>query len=195
MKRFVALCLMAVAFATAPAFADWQKGLRAYLLDDYKTALRELQPLAEQGHADAQNFLGQMYYNGEGVSQNYSEAFKWYKLSAEQGESDSQFELAWMYDKGEGVPQNYKQAVKWYRLVAEGGNSAAQNNLGVMYDNGHGVLQNYARSHMWFNLAASNGSEKAAENRDNIAKRMTSAQIEKAQDLAEKCLASNYQGC
>jgi hypothetical protein len=35
----------------------------------------------------------------------------------------------------------------------------------------------------------------ALTNRDNIAKKMTPAQIEKAQDMARKCQASNFQQC
>ena len=40
---------------------------------------------AEQGYADAQYNLGVMYANGHGVSQDYAEAAKWYRLAAEQG--------------------------------------------------------------------------------------------------------------
>ena len=159
MKRFVAICLVAVAFATAPAHADYYEGYEAYKKEDYKTALQEFLPPAEKGASSAQFYLGLMYENGYGVLQDYKEAVKWYTLSAEQGESGS------------------------------------QNNLGVMYDGGEGVLQDYVRAHMWFNIAASNGNELAPENRDNVAKVMSSAQIVEAQDLAKKCLASNYQEC
>ena len=85
--------------------------------------------------------------------------------------------------------------MKWYRLSAEQGDAEAQNNIGFMYNRGLGVLQDYLRAHMWFNLAASNGAEKATENRDIVAKKMTPADISKAQDLARKCLASDYKGC
>ena len=41
---------------TAPAWGpDYEKGLEAYDQGDYATALRELRPLAEQGHAAAQH--------------------------------------------------------------------------------------------------------------------------------------------
>ena len=49
---------------------DFQKGLTAYESGDYATALREWEPLAEQGDADAQFFLGEMYWRGQGVPQN-----------------------------------------------------------------------------------------------------------------------------
>ncbi len=195
MKRFVALCLMAVAFATAPAFGGVDEGMDAANKGDYRTALREWQPLAEQGDEYAQYNLGVLYNNGHGVPQDYKQAIKWYKLSAEQGNERAQYNLGVMYGDGTGVPQDYKQAMKWYRLSAEQGNADAQNNLGFMYHNGQGVLQDYTRAHMWMNLAASNGDEVATENRDNIAKLMTSAEIDKAQDLARECVAKRYKGC
>ncbi len=86
MKRFVALCLMAVAFATAPAFSDGlDRGAVAYLKGDYKTALREFQPLAEQGGVGAQFFLGVMYENGQGVPQDYVRAHMWINLAVSKG--------------------------------------------------------------------------------------------------------------
>ena len=196
MKRFVALCLMAVAFATAPAFsADYDKGLDAYFDGNYVTAFSELQPFAEQGNVIAQFALGFMYDNGFGVPQDYKEAFKWYKLSAEQGDKIAQNNLGTLYDDGTGVPQDYKQAVEWYRLSAEQGYEKAQTNIGAKYYKGEGVPQDYLRAHMWSNLGASGGNKESTENRDIIAEGMTPSQIDKAQDLARKCLANNYQGC
>ncbi len=52
----------------SPAWADFQAGLDAYERGDYDTPLKELQPLAEQGHTEAQFNLGLMYYKGLGVS-------------------------------------------------------------------------------------------------------------------------------
>ena len=39
---------------------------------------------AEQGDKYAQFSLGYLYEKGNGVSQNYEEAIKWYQKSAEQ---------------------------------------------------------------------------------------------------------------
>jgi hypothetical protein len=40
------------------ALANFQDGLNAYNKQDYAAALKEWQPLAKQGNADAQNNLG-----------------------------------------------------------------------------------------------------------------------------------------
>ena len=196
MKKLVALLIVALAFATAPAFsADLQKGLDAFEKGDYKTALREWLPFAEDGHSVAQNALGVIYRKGEGVSQDYKKALHWYKLSAGQGHVGSQNDLGLMHYKGWGVLQDYKTAARWWRLSAEHGYVKAQYNLGLMYDKGHGVLQDYVRAHMWYNIAALNGHEKALENRDGIAKIMSPAQLEKAQESARNCEAKNYKNC
>ena len=58
------LCLtLAVLFGSVGVSwsADFQKGATAYNNGDYAIALREWIPLAEQGDADAQGDLGELY--------------------------------------------------------------------------------------------------------------------------------------
>ncbi len=153
---------------------------------DYAEAVKWYRLAAEQGDADAQYNLALMYRDGQGVTQDDAEAVKWYRLAAGQGVAQAQYNLGWMYDNGQGVVQDYAEAVKWYRLAAEQGYAQAQNNLGVMYDNGHGVVQDYISAHMWFNIAAALGNKKGKENRDIVAKKMTPADISKAQKLARE---------
>ena len=175
--------------------ADFNKGHAAYESGDFATALREWRPLAEQGNASAQHNLGWMYRKGEGVPQDDKTAVKWYTLTAEQGTASAQFNLGWMYANGKGVSQDYKTAVKWYTLAAEQGTATAQYNLGFMYRKGQGVIKDNVYAHMWGNIAASNGSENGSKLREKVAKTMTTAQIEKAQDLARECVRKEYKGC
>ena len=127
--------------------------------------------------------------------EDYATALREWKPLAEQGYALAQNNLGVMYEKGQGVSQNYKTAVKWYTLAAEQGYALAQFNLGVMYDKGEGVIQDYVRTHMWGNLGASNGNENGAKLRDLVAKKMTPADISKAQRLARECVKKNYKGC
>ncbi len=78
-----ALCAGFTLGLTAPAWAGWDEAVAAYRRGDYATALREWRPLAKQGNAKAQNNLGVMYYNGQGVPQDYAEAVKWWRKAAE----------------------------------------------------------------------------------------------------------------
>lgn len=44
---------------------------------------------AEQGYADAQYNLGYCYATGEGVSQDYSQAYFWFLIAADNGIEDA----------------------------------------------------------------------------------------------------------
>jgi uncharacterized protein len=145
--------------------------------------------------ADSQHSLAFMYYNGEGVTQDYKEAVKWFRLGAEQGNRMAQYNLALMYENGQGVTQNYEEAVKWYRSSAEQRIAEAANNLAVMYSIGDGITQDVVYAHMWWNIAAAAGHSIAQENRDRVAKAMTSSQLAEAQRLARECVAKDYKGC
>jgi TPR repeat protein len=150
-------------------------------LDRYRKA-------AEQGDALAQTHLGVLYALGLfGVPKDYAQSVAWYRKAAEQGNVLAQNNLGAMYEHGLGVPQDYEQAVAWYRKAAEQGDALAQNNLGLMYRDGRGVPQDYVRAHVWLNLAASDtGYTEAAKNRDDVAAKMTPAQIAEAQRLARE---------
>ena len=52
---------------SAICFAGLDEGLEAAKKGDFELALKEFKPLARQGNAVAQTFLGLMYANGEGV--------------------------------------------------------------------------------------------------------------------------------
>jgi TPR repeat protein len=56
---------------------------------------------------------------GEGISQDFDEAAKWFRLAAEQRHRRAQFMLGVLYWSGDGVPQDYDKAVKWFRLADE----------------------------------------------------------------------------
>ena len=67
--------------------ADFNKGLKAYNSGDIKTALAEWTPLAEQGDAATQYFLGAMYFGGKGVPESDKTALMWDTLAAKKGET------------------------------------------------------------------------------------------------------------
>lgn len=184
-RHLAAVFLLAViAVAAAPAAADMGIGEAAYARGDYPAALREFRRLAARGVAKAQLNLGIMYEQGRGVPQDYVAAVTWYEKAAAQGMPDAQNNLGLMYAQGRGVPQDYVKALKWFKRAAAQGVANAQNNLGLAYLNGFGVGKNHVHAHVWFNLAASKGSEPARKNRDDVAAKMTRAQIAKAQKIA-----------
>ena len=56
---------------------------------NYAEALKWYRLAADQGDAGAQNNLGVMYANGQGVPQDYVRAHMWFNLSAAQGNQDA----------------------------------------------------------------------------------------------------------
>ncbi len=105
--------------------ADLQKGQTAYERRDYATALAEWTPLAEQGVAEAQLSLGEMYRQGNGVRQNYKEAAWWFRLAAEQGNTAAQVKLDDMYSSGNGVPLDNMYAYMWWNIATSSFDRAA----------------------------------------------------------------------
>ena len=97
MRFLKSFFVIAVLLATPVGAADFNAGFKAYQSGDYQTAFKEWQPLAEQGHADAQFNLGVMHENGEGVLQYYKLAVQWFRKAAEQGHAGAQQMLSEMY--------------------------------------------------------------------------------------------------
>jgi TPR repeat protein len=112
---------------------------------------------AEQGDAEAQSRLGDLYANGIGVGRDYGEAAMWYRKSAEQGNPNGQHWLGHCYLTGRGVGKDETEALKWFREAANNGNIAAQRDLGGLYATGRGVEQNSAEAIKWYRKAAEAG--------------------------------------
>ena len=81
------------------------------------TVYKLRKPKAEAGNEAAQNNLGILYREGKGITQNYSEAIKWFQRSADQGSAWGQYNLGMAYELGLGFPANQQEALKWYRLL------------------------------------------------------------------------------
>jgi TPR repeat protein len=70
------------------SLSSWDRQWVSDFKEAEKKDFEQTKKAAEQGDAEAQNNLGLMYYEGEGVSQDYMEAAKWYRLAAEQVKAD-----------------------------------------------------------------------------------------------------------
>lgn len=142
-------------------WADFENDLSAAHNSENIQALRALRARAAAGDADAQFNLGGVFFKGQEVDPDYSEAAKWLRLAAEQGHPQAQYNLGMMYDSGQGVALDHAAAAQWYRLSADRGFALAQLNLGVAYANGEGVAQNPSEAVKWFRLAADQGDAQA----------------------------------
>ena len=121
----VVLCLG----LTAAAWADLAAGRAAYDSGHYGAALHELEPLAEQGDAEAQLILGKIYIFGSDQIQNFAKAAMWLRKAAEQDHGESQYWLGVAYENGRGVKRSKADAVAWIRRAAKNGFTQAQRYL------------------------------------------------------------------
>jgi hypothetical protein len=162
-KLVLTFLLITTALVAAPA-GDFQAGLDAYHKGDFATALKEWQPLAEQGEPNSQYNLGLLYARGEGVPQDYKQAIVWYQKAAEQDVPAAEYNLGVMYANGQGVAANPQEAQKWFLKAAQKGVSAAVTSLATVYSEGEGAFQNYAEAEKWYRKAADQGVASAAFN-------------------------------
>jgi ATP-dependent protease ClpP protease subunit len=105
---FIATC------AWAGAYED---GVAAYDQGRFEVALALWLPLAESGLAAAQFNVGVLFEKGQGVTQNYAEAARWYIKAAEQGDAEAQYDVALLFERGAGVPPDQERARYWYEKV------------------------------------------------------------------------------
>ncbi len=83
LKRFLTACFLVCMASAAMAGRD-EESFAAYSRDDYATALKLSQPLAEKGSWRAQTILEAMYLGGQGVEKKLVLAPVWSSLAAAQ---------------------------------------------------------------------------------------------------------------
>ncbi len=159
MKRLV-LILGVLAVLAGPALAGYKDGIRAARVQDFDKALKEFEPLVEQGHSGAQFNLGVMYLHGRGVKRDFHKAFELFQKSAAQEHPGAMNNLGRIYLEGKGVDADYDAAYKWFRKAATN-HVIARNNLAQMYILGHGVEKNYRKAAYWLGKAAVKGHGKS----------------------------------
>jgi hypothetical protein len=120
--------------------------------------------MANAGNARAQNAVGNLYNNGQGVETNHELANTWYRKSAMAGFVLAQFYLAWNQHHGIGMPVDYALALDNYRRAAEQGHPSAMNNAGVMLERGMGTPMDRKAAFNWHMRAAETGLARGAYN-------------------------------
>ena len=134
-----------------------QAGVQLFIPDNQRANLEELKAKASHGDAVAECTIGVMYKQGNGVSQDYVQAAKWFQRAAKHGQGDAQFCLGELYQHGQGVKKDSAQAAKWYLKSASQGYSQAQYYIGRKYADGDGVPKNSTNAAKWYGEAASEG--------------------------------------
>lgn len=73
--------------------------------------------------------LGERYYYGRGVQQDFVKATEWYRKAADQGDRAAQIMLGSLYENGLGVIKDHIQALSWYQKAADHGSPLAEDAL------------------------------------------------------------------
>lgn len=76
---------------------------------------------ATAGDADAQLAVGDAYFSGGAVKQDYAEARKWYGMAAMQGDTQAARRLGEMYARGDGGRKDPKKAMELWVTAEKAG--------------------------------------------------------------------------
>lgn len=100
---------------------------------DQAGAYQKFLPLAENGHADSQYALSNLYFMGIYVDKNPMAGLNWLKKAADQGQVDALGLLANFYLSGEFIKKNVKEALNLRLEAALTGDALSQYNLATIY--------------------------------------------------------------
>jgi TPR repeat protein len=132
---------------------------------------------AEQGNAKAETILALMHTNGQGVFPDDGESLKWLRLAEEQRRASEKTRIYKL------AKYRISSALKILTDDAESGISEAQYYLGMIHTQGFGDSLDYVLGYMWFSLSELKGHEGATDKISSLEKKMSSQQIEQAQEM------------
>src|SRR5690606_38582561 len=100
----------------------------------YRRAKEWYEKAAAQNDAKACNKLGEMYYTGTGVPQNFAQARLGFQIAADQHNKWGEYNLGKAYLEGH-IPDDHPndKAKEWFEKSAEQGLPEAACALGDMY--------------------------------------------------------------
>ncbi|MCP4182751.1 MAG: sel1 repeat family protein [Hyphomicrobiales bacterium] len=123
---FFTVRLLLLLSASTPAFAELETARDLMDKGHFSQAMKELQPAARSGNAEAEELIGVMYAMGLGVTRDDIRAFEWYLRASMKGHPGAQSGVGWYYEVGRGMPApDLVRAYTWYVLSAIGGDPDA----------------------------------------------------------------------
>jgi TPR repeat protein len=162
---------------------DLEVGITAYKQQDYQAALNAWNRGAQQGDADAEYNLGQLYRLGQGVKINYSAAQSYYLKAAKKNHPLAQLNLGTMYYSGKLGPDQEENAFYWLQKAAENDNAPAQWMTGIMLFNGQGVSQDRITAYSWLTLASEQHHPQAIHDQAKLKTALSAKQLDLSDNL------------
>ena len=109
---------------------------------DFKKARRYYEMAAEDGIAEANFYLGEMYAEGRGVEYDFQQAAVYYRAAARSGHAEAAFRLGMLFKEGKEVALNYDIAAYWLQVAASKSHPLAFYCYSEMMEFGWGVEKN-----------------------------------------------------
>jgi TPR repeat protein len=114
----------------------------------------------------------------------FQEAYEALWPAARSGNAEAEELIGVMYAMGLGRPQDDQRAFEWYLRAAMKGHPGAQSGIGWYYEIGRGLpAPDLVRAYMWYTLSAIGGDPDAAISLEDVVRKMTPQEIEKAHVL------------
>ena len=112
--------------------------------------------------------------------------------AARSGNADAEELIGVMYAMGLGVERDDVRAFEWYLRSSLKGHPGAQSGIGWYYEVGRGLpAPDLVRAYMWYTLSAIGGDPDAAISLEEVVKKMTPEQIEKAHTFINRVINDN----
>jgi localization factor PodJL len=151
---------------------------------DVKVAAQYFEQAARQGLAVAQYRLAALIEKGVGVPRDMARAKALYRAAAEQGNTRAMHNLGVIAAEGDEGRPDYASAAIWFGKAAQAGVRDSQFNIAVLLARGLGAPRDPARAYVWFAILAAGGDAEEVKRRDDLATRLTSAELAAAKAAA-----------
>lgn len=114
----------------------------------------------------------------------FAEAREALMPAARSGNADAEELIGVMYALGLGVEKDPERAFEWYLRSSMKGHPGAQSGIGWYYELGIGMpAPDLVRAYLWYGLSAIGGDPDAVLSLEEIQKKMTQAEIDRAEVL------------
>lgn len=97
----------------------------------------------QDGYCLATYNIAWAFFFGDGISQDYLKAHKYFLDSSSTCEDEESMNyIGWMYEEGYGVEQNFEKAAEWYQRSMDHNGYYGKINLAFLLMNGFGIEKN-----------------------------------------------------
>ena len=100
---------------------------------DMNSIIKLYEDAINNNNYKAMYFLGDKYYSGYKIEQDYDLAMFYFRMAARFNYGRAEFNIGKMYEDGLGIIKSYEKAIKWYKLASTHGEVKALASMGDVY--------------------------------------------------------------